>query len=165
MKEWVIRIILLAALIAVGFWAWHVFFPNQERIIRKRLGELARTASFSSKEGLVAKAWNASLLAEFFTPDVQITVSIPGNQHTVSGRDELMQAAVTARSMVSSLTVEFPDIKVTVAPDKSSAVVYLTAKGKVPGERDFFLQELRLQLTKVKRDWFINRVETVKTLL
>ncbi len=164
MKKWFIRLIFLAALIAAGFWAWRAAFPNPEKVIRQRLGELAKVASFSSDQGLVAQAWNASALAEFFTPDVEATVEVPGSLHTFNGRDELMEAVMGARKAVRSLTVELPDIKVTVAPDKSSAVVYLTAKGKVPGEKDYFLQELRMRLTKVKRDWLINRVETVKTL-
>jgi len=164
MKEWSIRIILVAALIALGIWGWGVFFPSPEKVIRKRLGELAKAASFSSKEGLLAKAWNASVLGEFFTPDVQVTVDVPGTQHTLSGRDELLQAALGARSAVGSLSIELPDIKVTVAPDKNSAVVNLTAKGMVSGQRDFYLQELRLRMTKIKRDWLIDQIETVKTL-
>ncbi len=164
MKEWFIRAILVVALVAVGIWSWGVLFPSPEKIIRKRLDELARTASFSSKEGLVAKAWNASMLADFFTEDVQVTVEVPGAQHTISGRAELLEAAAGARSTVGSLSIEFPDIKVTLAPDRTSAVVNLTARGKIPGERDFYLQELRLRMIKIKRDWLINQVETVKTL-
>jgi hypothetical protein len=164
MKEWFIRAILVAALVAVAIWSWGVLFPSPERMIRKRLDELARTASFSSKEGLVAKAWNATMLADFFTEDVQVTVEVPGAQHTISGRAELLEAAAGARSTVGSLSIEFPDIKVTLAPDRTSAIVNVTARGKIPGERDFYLQELRLRMIKIKRDWLINQVETVKTL-
>ncbi len=164
MKAWSFRLLLLAVLLALGFWGWRILFPSPENVIRQRLGELAKTASFSSDQGLLATAWNASSLGEFFTLDAEITVDVPGSQHTFTGRDELLQAAVSARKAVSNLTVKFPDIKVTLAPDKTSAVVYLTAQGKVSGEKDFFLQELRLRLTKVKRDWLIHRVETVKTL-
>jgi hypothetical protein len=164
MKEWSIRAILVAALIALGIWSWGIFFPSPEKVIRKRLGELAKVASFSSKEGLVAKAWNANMLADYFTEDVEVTVEIPGSQHTLSGRAELMQAAAGARSAVSSLSIEFPDIKVTLAPDRTSAVVNLTARGKIPDDKDYYLQELRMRMVKVKRDWLINQVETVKTL-
>ena len=163
MKEWSIRAILVAALIALGIWSWGVFFPSPEKVIRKRLGELAKAASFSSKEGLLATAWNASMLADFFTEDVEITVEVPGTQHTISGRTGLLEAAAAARSAVSRLSIEFPDIKVTLAPDRTSAVVNLTARGKVSGERDSYLQELRMRMVKVKRDWLINQVETVKT--
>ena len=164
MKEWTIRIILLGALVAVAFWAWTILFPNPEKVIKKRLGEMAKAASFSSEQGIARQAWNASSLAEFFTPDVEVLLNAPMVQHTISGRDELMEAAVGARRVIKSLKVSFPDIQVTLAPDKASAEVYVTGEAKVPGEKDFFLQELRLTLVKVKRDWLIKRVETVKTL-
>jgi hypothetical protein len=164
MKEWLIRTVLLAALVAVGFWSWQVFFPNPEKVIRKRLGELAKAASFSSEQGLVAKAWNASSLNEFFTPDVHVTVDVPGFQQSISGRDELIAAVRSVRSAVRGLAIEFPDIKVTFDPGKSSATVYITARGKVAGDKDYYLQELRLRFTKIKRDWLINRAETVKSL-
>jgi cytoskeletal protein RodZ len=164
MKEWSIRAILVAALVALGIWSWGVFFPSPEKIIRKRLDALAKAASSSSKEGLIAKAWNVTMLADYFTEDVQVTIEAPGAQLTISGRAELLQAVAHARSEPSSLSIEFPDIKVNVAPDGASAVVNLTARGKAPGERDTYLQELKLQMIKVKRDWLINQVETVKTL-
>jgi hypothetical protein len=164
MNRWLSRLIVVGALVALGVWGWRVFFPSPESVIRKRLGELAKVASFSSNEGLIAKAYNASLLGEFFTPEVQITVEVPGTQHTISGRDELLQAAAGARSAVGSLTVEFPDINVVVAPDKNSAVVNLTARGKVPGQRDSYMQELKMRMIKIKRDWLIEQVQTVKTL-
>jgi hypothetical protein len=164
MSKWIFRCIVVGALVALGFWGWHIFFPSPEAVICKRLGKLAKVASFSSNEGLIAKAYNASLLGEFFTPEVQITVDVPGTQHTISGRDELLQAAAGARTTVGGLTVEFPDINVVVAPDKNFAVVNLTARGKVPGQKEFYLQELKLRMVKIKRDWLIDQVQTVKTL-
>jgi hypothetical protein len=104
------------------------------------------------------------MLGGFFTPDVQVTVNVPGSQHTLDGRDELLQAAVGARSAVGSLSIQFPDIKVVVAPDQNTAVINLTARGKVAGQRDSYLQELRLRMTKIKREWLINQIETVRTL-
>jgi hypothetical protein len=164
MKTWSLRLILLAIVIALGFWGWRTFFPSPEKVIRKRLGELAKAASFVANEGPLAKAWNASLLADFFTPDVQVRVEVPGSWHTITGRDDLLRAALGVRSTLPALTIEFPDIKVKVAPDRASAVVNLTAIGKVPGDRDFQLQELRMRLIKVKRVWLIHHIETVRTL-
>jgi len=153
-----------ALLAALGFWGWRVFFPSPEEVIRKRLVELAKAASFSSGEGLLAKALNASALGEYFTLDVQVTVDVPGAQRTISGRNELLQAAVGARSQGGTLSIEFPDIKVTVAPDQKSAMVYITAKGVVSGQKDIYVQELRLHMIRIKRDWLIDQIETVKTL-
>ena len=52
MKEWSIRAILVAALIALGIWSWGVFFPSPEKVIRKRLGSLPRLLPFRPR-----KAW------------------------------------------------------------------------------------------------------------
>jgi hypothetical protein len=164
MKKWLSRVIVVGVLAVLGFWGWRVFFPSPEELIRKRLGALAKAASFGASEGLIAKAWNASSLGEFFTQDVQIALDVPGAQHSFSGRAEVMQAVVGARSQGGSLSVEFPDIRVNVAPDKSSAIVYLTAKGKVSVTKDIYLLELKLRMIRIKRDWFIEQVETVKTL-
>ena len=164
MKKWLARGIVVGVLAALGFWGWRVFFPSPEEMIRKRLGEVAKAASSSSKEGLLAKALNASALGEFFTLDVQITIDVPGTQHAINGRDELMQAVVGARSQGGSLSIEFPDIKVAVSPDGNSAVVNLTAKAKVSRPQETYFQELRVRMTRVKRDWLINQVETVKTI-
>ena len=152
MKKWFARIILLAALGAVGYWGWTVCFPSPEKVIRKRLVELAKEASFSSNEGIMATAWNATLLGGFFTTDVQVTISVPGTEHSINGRDELLQAAMGARKVVSSLKIDFPDIKVAVAPDKQSAVVNVTARGKVVEQKEDYLQELRLRMIK-RANW------------
>jgi hypothetical protein len=167
MKKWLFRLMVASVLVALGFWGWRVFFPSAEKVIRKRLGELAKAASFSSNEGLLATALNASMLGGYFTPDVEVTVDVPGTEHTISGRDELLQAAVGARSTVSSLSIAFPDIKVVVAPGQDTAVVNLTARGKISrisGPTDSYLQELRLRMIKFKREWLINQIETVRTL-
>ena len=164
MKKWLARIILLAVLGAVGYWGWTVCFPSAEKVIRTRLETLAKEASFTSKEGVLAKAWNATLLADYFTLDVRVTISLPGTEHSIDGRDELMQRAVGVRSVLPSLKIDFPDIKVVVAPDKESAVVNLTARGKTPEQKEFYLQELRLRMIKIKRTWLINEIVTVRTL-
>ena len=49
---------------------------------------------------------------------------------TIMGRDEITQAALAARSTVSSLSVKFLDVDVTVAPDKQSATADLTVEAR-----------------------------------
>lgn len=165
MKKWVGLIILLAALAGVGYWVWITFFPSPEIAIRKRLAALAEVAAFPANEAPLSRLANAQKLGNFFTTDVEITVDIPGrSQQTFSGREELVQAAVAARSTVNGLNVEFLDIIVVLAPDNETAVVNLTAKAKIPGERDFYVQELKFSLKNIKGDWMIFKVETVKTL-
>lgn len=159
------RIVLLAALVGLGIWSGRFFFPSPEQAIRKRLGELAQMASFSTSESGPAKVLNSEILSSFCTADVEMNIDIPGRaRQTFSGRPEVLKAAMWARSLPSSLQIEFLDVNVAVNPDKVSAVANLTGRGKIPGEKDFLVQELKFTLKKVEGDWLISRIETVKTL-
>ena len=161
----VLRLCLLAALAGLAFWLWTVFFPNPETVIRKRLDKVAKLVSFGSKEGNIALAANVMQLSSYFATNVEITVDTPAqSKQTLTGRDELTQAAMAARNMVRGLDVEFLDQTITLAPDKLSATVSLTGKARVPGDRDLLVQELKFYLQKINGDWLIVRIETVRTL-
>jgi len=159
-----LRLAGLAALIGLLIWGWWVFFPGPERLIRKRLQELATVASFSN-EGAVAKAYNAKKVTTYFTEDISITAEIPGRgTQTLQGIDTLQQVAMGARQNWSGMTVEFLDIHVTLGADKTTATANLTGKLTLAGERDFSVQEFNFTLKKVGGTWLIERVEMVKTL-
>ena len=163
MSRWLVRALLVVLLITAGWFCWRVFFPGPERVIRKRLLELAKVASFGPNESPLAQVANAANLTSFFTEDVEITIELRGDpRRTFNGRPTLLTAAQGARLALGSLQVEFVDIQVAVDPGKTSATVTLTAKGKVKG--DLQVQELKLVLKKIDGDWLISNVETVKTL-
>jgi hypothetical protein len=165
MRRLLPRIVLAAALLAIGYWAWIRFFPPPEQRIRKTLSAVAQTASYSSKESQFARAWNAQKLAAFFTPGTEIRVDVPGQSvRTISGRDDLYQVILMARSLVASLKLEFVGLNIQVAPDKASASVDLTAKATVPSEKDWVPQEFNLTLLQTNGQWLIDRVETVRPL-
>lgn len=166
MKQWVLRGLLLAGFLAAGIWVWGWLFPSPERIIRKQLAGLATAATIAPNEAPLAKLINAQKVAGFFTGDVQIVIDIPGHaRHTLSGQDDLVKGAGAARNSFDALNVRFLDVQVSVLGDSESAVTSLTAEAQVPGQRDFMVQELKLNWRKQGRHWLIDRVETVKTLL
>jgi len=158
-------IILLAALVALGVWLWLVLSPRPEKIIRQRLTQLARTASFSASEGNLAKLAAAEDIAAFFATNVEVDINVPGRvQHTLMGRAEIQQAALGARERLSGLKIQLPDINLTVAPDKQSAVADVTVDVSIGGERDSIVQEMKFTFQKTEDGWLITRVETVRTL-
>ena len=161
----VFRIVLFAALAALGIWLWTVLFPSPEKAIRKRLTELARTASSSPGESDLARLAAARSLAGFFSTNVELQVELPEFSRRDSlDRDEITQAAFVALSRAGGLKVKFPDINVTVAPDKQSAVADLTVQANISGESDSIVQEMKFTLQKTDGQWLITRVETVRTL-
>jgi len=159
------RILALIALLALGLWLWSVLFPSPEKVIRKQLATVAQVASFPGNEGPLTKARNAAKLADFFSTDAQVAFDVPGHgQQVLTGRNEIQQTALAARSALASLAVEFLDVNVTVAADKQSAEVDLTARAKVGGETSAYVQEMKFVFKKIEGQWLIVRVETVKTL-
>jgi hypothetical protein len=165
MRVWLVRLVLLGVIAAAGIWAWHWLFPSPEQAIRNELKQVAAAASVAPNEGQLARLANTQKLVGFFSPDVQINVDLPGRaSQSFSGRDELQQAALGARSFLGSLKVRFLDVSVIVAPDRQSAEAHLTATATLPGEKLPEVQELRIHFRKVDRAWPIDRVDTVKTL-
>ena len=162
--RWFSRAVLAGVLAALGIWCWHTWFPSPEKAIRKRLKELAQLASFASNEAPVARLFNCEKLTTLFTSDVKIELDATGWQQTLSGHDQLFQAAMVVRQRFGGFSVDFIDIDITLGPERQSAITDLTAKGKMAGEKDLLVEELRFSLKKVKGMWLINRVETVKTL-
>lgn len=165
MKDWLVRLVFLGTLAAGLFWGWHWLFPSPERLVRKRLSELAMAASISPNEAPLAKLAKAQHLSNLFAVDAQVDVDIPGRaSQTLNGREELQQAALGARAMLNNLKVNFVDVDVAVGADKNSALAHLTATANLPGEKVPEVQELEIGFTNIDRDWFIKRVQTVKTL-
>lgn len=165
MKRWATRLVIAALLAAAAIWLWRVVFPPPEAAIRKRLADMARLASFDQNEQPFAKLGNATELASFFTSDAEIVVDLRGRpEGRLSGRDNLLQAAMGVRQNLMSLKVEFPDIAVELLPGKTKAVVNLTATARAGGDPDIMVQELKFILEKDGRTWFVRRVETVRTL-
>ena len=164
MMRWLSRTALVGALVALGIWCWHTWFPSPEEAIRKQLKELAQLVSFASNEAPAARLFNSEKLAALFTSDVKIELNADSWKQTLSGHDQVFQAAMTVRQTFGGLRVDFIDINITLGPERQSAITDLTAKGNLAGDKDLIVEELRFSLKKVKGTWLINRVETVKTL-
>jgi hypothetical protein len=161
----VLKLVLLTALIALGVWLWLVLFPSPEKIIRHRLEKLAQKISFSPGEGNLARIASAESVDGYFSTNVEVNIDVPGRvQHSFWGRAEITQAALASRSAVSGLTVKFPDVNVTVMPDKQNATADLTFEATVNGQADVIVQEMRVTLQKIDGQWQITHVETVRTL-
>ncbi len=161
----VFRILLFAALAVLGIWLWLVLFPSPEKVIRKRLMELARTVSSSSNESDLTRLAAARSVAGYFSTNVELNVELPelGSRSSMD-REEITQAALMARAMAGGLQVKFPDLNITVAPGKRSAVVDLTVTAAIAGQSDSIVQEMKFTLHKIDGQWLITRVETVRTI-
>lgn len=160
-----LRLAFLALLIAVGFWVWNIIFPNPQKIIHQRLNKLAQLASFSAGEGNFSRLAAVEKMGQFFAENAEVAVDVPGvESHTFNGRTELMQAVMAIRATVNGVSAELVDMNIDMGSNNQSAMVNLTLKAKIAGEKDAVIQELNFTFKKIKRDWLISRVATVQTL-
>jgi hypothetical protein len=159
------RLILLAIVVAGGVWLWTVLFPGPEKIIRQRLAEIARLASFNANENPLAALGGAQKLAGFCSPDLHVKLAAPINaEHTFKSREEIAQSDLAARAAFGgTIKVEFVDVVLTLAPDKQSAEADLTARMRSAGSSDLNVQEIKFTLKKVDGQWLVTRAETVRT--
>ncbi len=165
MNKWLVRIFLAVAITALSVWGWRHFFPGPEEVIRRQLNDLSKAACSSPNQTPFASLYNAQKLAAFFTTDVEISVDVPGQSlRNLSGRDQLVPAVAGAWNLAGGLQVEFLDVNVALAPDEQSATVSLTAKGRIGGDANPSIEELKCLFKKTDDGWLIQRVETVKTL-
>lgn len=160
-----LRLGLLAAAAGLGFWLWTVLFPSPEKVVLKLIANLAATATVRAGDGNVTRAGKVSNLTGYFSADAQISYDISGlGTHTLSGRDEIREAAAGGFTQLSAINVQFFDAAAQVGPDRQTAEVTCTARVTVGDGKDFGVQELHFQLKKTDGDWRITRAETVKTL-
>lgn len=160
-----LRILFLAAVIVAAVWLWTILFPSPEKMIRSRLSEVARDASFQPDQNPLVIANNAEKLAACFSTNVEVKLNMPNHEeHTFSGREEIMQAAAAAHSELRNLKVELLDVTVSVSADRQSGAASATVKVNGSRDNDEILQPMKFTFQKHGRDWLITRVETLRPL-
>jgi len=159
------RLIAVAILIGLGVWIYTVMFPSPQAIIRKRLNKVAQLASFPSNEGNIARIANVERLGGYFADKVEVKLSGTGvDERTFNDRGELKQAALGARTAVSSISVEMADLSVEMDAGQESATAHFTLELKIGTERDLVVQEMKVGFKKINGEWLINKAESVQTL-
>ncbi len=75
-----------------------------------------------------------------------------------------MQAALAARSSLTSLKIRFEDVNIALSSGDQSAIVNLTVMASVNGEQDAIVEQFKIIFKKFNGDWLITHVETVNAL-
>lgn len=161
----IFRLALLAAVAALGFWLWTIFFPSPEKAVLKKISGLAATATLRAEDSNLIRAAKAANLAGFFAADARIILNVSDlPNRTLDGREEIRETALGGFANTRVLNVKFLDASVRLGADKQTADVDCTAEVNAGDRKDFGVEELHFQFKKTDGDWLITLVETVKTL-
>jgi hypothetical protein len=147
-----------------------VFWPSEERAVKRRLNALAETLSIPADAqnggGDVARVARLAQLRRYFADDVQVK-SGAGDPQSIS-RDGVLAAIASWTPPPGGLAIEFVDVHVAVDSDAAGAKVYLTAKissrDARTGEPTMDAREARVGMAKRNGEWVVASVETTDTL-
>ncbi|HEV2692594.1 MAG TPA: hypothetical protein VG347_06820, partial [Verrucomicrobiae bacterium] len=145
-----IRLFLLAAAVALGWWLWTLFFPSPEKVVFKRMQGLAGVLTFKRDVSNIGRSTRASEFIGYFSVDTEIVVDVPElGAHTLSGRDEVRETANGGFAGLPSLAVSFIDTTVRIGADKLTADVSCTLRVVVGNEKDYGVQEMHFKWKKI----------------
>ncbi len=147
MLRWLLRIVLVAGAIAVGWWVWDRFLVPDETKIRRLVAAM--------KDAVIRR--NALRLSDSIAQDYSDDFGL--NKSTLLG------VARSFRDQFDEVTIEIPELAVTVEPDHQTARAALRAT--VVGFKGGIRQEpaddqLRLFFRKTDDGWKLTRIEAPK---
>lgn len=161
----VFQLVVVTVLTVAGILLWSYLFPSPQHIIRARLNTLAHVASFDSQQGILAGFTAAHDVGDFFSTNVEVDLNMPGNPDvTLTGRDQIVQTIMRTHATVNELKVDFPDLNITIGPDKLTATADLTIRAQIDGDGNSVAEEMKFTFQKIDGQWLITHIETVQVL-
>jgi len=149
------RTIAATCFLAILVWTAYRWWFDPERVITRRLDELAELLSVPEREGDVDRLARAAQLKAFFTPDIQIRLGDAAP--VVLSRDVLIGMAATSKSTAGPSTVRVTGSQVTVYSETSAGArvtVELAGHDGTGAEiRD--VRAMQIRLTHAGDEWRI----------
>lgn len=152
-------VLLLVAgvlLAAVGYAVW----PNEERVIRGRLSDVASILSIPAGETELARIERVAHLRDYLAADVRVRF---GGQETAS-LDSVVAALIQWGRVPDAVKVEFVDVQVTLdAARRDAATAYLTAR--ISGRDSVDVRRGEVRLARTAGKWIVTGAETRERLI
>ena len=150
---------LLFALLIAGL--AYRYWPSDERDVRRHLIHLAEALSLPGTETDVARLTRVAVIREYFAPDVRVVV----DGHEIVSREALIGRLTAWTPPPGGFTVEFVDETLTLAEDRSTARITLTAqvvsKDLQTGEAIVDGRDMTIAMAKSQGDWVITTAEAL----
>jgi gas vesicle protein len=161
-----IKYLLIGVLIVIiGILAAVIFFPNEEKRVKKQFNLLSEWVSKPPDENTFTLLQKMKNIGTLF--DEHCELKVP--DQSLSGsytREEISTYAGSARSHASQLDLRYYDLHI-VFLEKGVVKVTLTARltGKsTAGEQVDETRELECVLRKIEKKWLFSQIEVVEVL-
>ena|SRR5438045_5068183 len=150
-----VSFVILVLVAAVAY----VFWPNEERVVRGRLNDIAAIMTVPANETDLARMSRIAQLRNYLAPDLRVRY---GSQDAVS-RDAVLGALAQWGRSADGVKVAFVDVQVTFDPAHAGAAsAYLTAT--ITGRDSVDAREADVRLARIADKWVVTGAETRETL-
>lgn len=159
------HLIFVLFMVLIGLSAAFLFFPSEEKKVKKRFVLLSEEVSKDPGENAFVMAGKIKAIGALFAESCHFTVP----DYSLSGdytREEISGIAFRGRGHFSNLRLRFYDVKVSFL-EKDLAQVNLTARlaGKsVHGEQVDETREMVCQLKNIETKWLFSSFEVIEVL-
>jgi hypothetical protein len=147
--------------------AWYAskLLPNDHKAIHALMVRLTQAASVRPNESQLARLTYADRLSAFFTTNAVLHLeTLSSDFPAISGRSDLVEAAMAARTQLRQAEFKLADLDVTFPPDKGTAKALVAITGQINFRTNDFGQTFRMILEKRQGRWLISQVESVERL-
>jgi len=141
----------------VGYFSYQWWF-NQNRVVKRRLGELAATLSVPDAEPDLDRLARLARLRQYLADDIRVTVGRAGPE--ISSREAVMAAAAGWKPDRGG-TVTFVDADVKLEGDAARAYVTVEVTTHNPRTNEQTLDAREAVLSLVRREdlWLVSAAE------
>lgn len=142
-------------------WIWHQAHWNERRIHR-RMDELVRVVEKPQGEKSLPAMAQAQRLTGYFADGAMLDLK-PTISYAFK-KDALTALYMQVHARVDALAVQVTDRRLTLEPDKTNAVMRLTATAQVTigAQTEDLVHEIQLKWIKLNHQWFISDVKQVQ---
>jgi hypothetical protein len=150
--------LVLAAL--AGYFVYQWWF-NPNRIIKRRLGEVAAALSAPGAEDDLARLARIARLRGYLDDRIRVRIGRAGPEF--QSRDEALGAAVGWKAASGGWSVDFVDVDVRVNSDgtaRAFATAELTTREPQTGQETRDSREVSFSLQNEEGDWLIREAES-----
>ena len=153
-----------SVLATLGFLLWFLTRDGEEGRVKAVIEKARAVATWSGHESQLKTLADISRLDSVLTRDVQVRVDVLGGlRGALVGAEDVRTSLLASRQHIPKLEVKILDLTVTF-PDPKHARVELTANFATDKPKEINPQEFLVQLQKNEGSWYIDRIETVRTL-
>jgi len=148
---------VISLLVAYFTYQWW-FNPN--RVIKRRLGELANVLSIPAHETELARIARAAALRRYFSDDVHVRLG--SGRSELASRDALIGAASGWTPPPAGVNVDFVDVQVSTDTDSTARAYFsveISSHDRRTAEATFESRDASLMLLKQGADWVISEAE------